>query len=96
MLASELEEVLASLKKREDIVPYMDRLMSVAEIDLRPLPGEMLEVIKQSPDFRALVAGQHPTLLQIESEQQHLELLVYRARADGSYHVAAPRSDASI
>jgi hypothetical protein len=93
MLEAELNGILLSLRRRQDIVPFMDRLISISEIDLRPLPVEMYEVIRQSPDFRELIAGQPPTILQIEAEQGHLELLIYRAVADDSYHIAAPRVD---
>ena len=50
----------------------------------------MWSIITASPDYRELVAGGPPTLLNIAGENEAVELMTYRAEADGRVYMLAP------
>lgn len=91
----ELAPVLAELRSRHDVLPFMDRQIAAADAVFRPLPDEMVDVIAGSPDFRPPAPGSPPVWLQLEGEGGgHAVLIVARPQADGELWVVAPAAKA--
>jgi len=89
-LDTELDARLSELARNHDVAPFMAAWFSMAEMQFRPLPEEMLEILAQSGDYRDLGPGVSPTWLQIASGDEALELILYRADANGLLYVLAP------
>lgn len=87
---SELEAIAGPLRSGHDMLPFMISLHPAAEMQFRPLPGEMQALLEASPDYRPLGPGQGPAWLQIASGDDAAELVVYRARGSGTLYVMAP------
>lgn len=89
-LEAELSLVLADLRRRHDVVPFMKQLMSVDEVQLRLLPAEMRAVLDCSGDFMEPEAGQGPVWLNLFADDEAAEVLLYRAWADDKLYIVAP------
>jgi len=92
-MASPIErEVSAELKRiraREEIIPFLGQLLSAEEAIFRPLPAEMRQIIEGSSDFSALRPGSPSTWLQLEGDDAHGAVVVYRAH-NGCYYILSP------
>lgn len=74
-----------------DVIPFMAQMLPTSDVAFRPLPAEMLEVLRTSPDYASVRPGENPTWFQIAAGDDAVELIVYRAEADGAHYVLAPR-----
>lgn len=90
-LSKELEAVLGRITSGHDVVPFMALMMPTKDVVFRPLPPEMLEILRASPDYASVRPGKQPTWFQIASGADAIELVVYRAETDGVHYVLAPR-----
>lgn len=88
---TEIAAVTADLRRHHDVMLFMNRQHSTADMELRPLPADMLAILRSTPDYSAVEAGGRPVWFQIESEEASAELVVYRA-TDGIFYVMAPIS----
>jgi hypothetical protein len=86
----ELGEVLARLRSQNDVLPFMARLLSAAAARMAPLPADMEAALRESQDYEPIRIGEASCRLQIASGNDHAELMVYRAKADGALYVVAP------
>jgi hypothetical protein len=93
-LSKELDGVLAQISREHDVVPFMAQVLPPADAVFQPLPLDMLEVLRASPDYQSVRPGEQPTWLQIATDDVHVELIVYRAEVDGKHYVLAPRERA--
>lgn len=66
--AEEIARELAIIRSTDDVIPYMMEQVFAAEVEFRPLPADMLSIIRSSPDFRELVPGGRPTRLQFAAK----------------------------
>jgi hypothetical protein len=87
----ELGAELQRIQTREEFIPFLGQLLAVDEVEFRPLPDDMRLIIQSSPDYVSIVPGQQSTWLNVETDDDHAALVVYRA-GDGSFHVLARRS----
>ncbi len=76
---------------REEFIPFLGRMLAVDEVSFRPLPDEMRSIIQDSPDYVSIIPGAPSTWLNLETEDDHAALVIYRA-GNGSYHVLAESS----
>lgn len=87
-LSGELAAVLGQLQRQHDILPFLGELIPAHEARLAPLPDEMLDQLRTSPDFTSIRPGE-PVWLSIAGPDDALDLIVYRAEADGRHYVIA-------
>lgn len=85
----EFSAELARIRLGEDVVPFLDQILTVSEVEFRPLPDEMRAIIQSSNDFVSIVPGSPSTWLHIEGDGANIALVIYRA-GDGSYRVLGP------
>lgn len=90
-LHKELEAVLNRVTGGHDVIPFMAQMLPASDVAFRLLPAEMLEVLRASPDYASVRPGEQPTWFQVASGDDAVELVVYRAEADGAHYVLAPR-----
>ncbi len=90
-LRKELDAVLNRVTGGHDVIPFMAQMLPTSEVAFRPLPVEMLEVLRASPDYASVRPGEQPTWFQVASGDNAVELVIYRAEADGAHYVLAPR-----
>lgn len=90
-LRKELEGVFARLSSEHDVIPFMTQMLRVGEADFRPLPADMLEVLRSSADYQSVRPGERPTWFQVAAGNDALELVIYRAETDGHHYVLAPK-----
>ena len=64
----EISTELARIRVREEVIPFLGEMLTVAEVEFRPLPDEMRAIIQSSPDFVSIVPGAGSTWLNIEGE----------------------------
>ncbi|WP_176593117.1 hypothetical protein [Sphingobium sp. EM0848] len=84
---------MAQVTSRHDVVPFLAKMLPVDGLVFQPLPPEMLEIICSSPDYQSVRPGAQPTWLQIATDDDFVELVVYRAEADGNYYILSPRAE---
>lgn len=72
------------------MVPFMSQMLPTCEIAFQPLPVDMLEILRGSPDYKSVRPGEQPTWFQLASGDEAIELVVYRAETDGAHYVLAP------
>lgn len=82
---------MAQVLSGHDVVPFMAQMLPAADAIFQPLPLDMLEVLRLSADYQSIRPGEQPTWLQIATDDDHVELVVYRAEVDGKHYVLAPR-----
>ncbi len=85
----EVSTELARIRVSEEVIPFFDQILTVAEVEFRPLPDEIRMIIQSSADFVSIVPGAPSTWLHLEANEANIALVVYRA-GDGSYRVLAP------
>ncbi len=91
----ELAPVLAELRARHDVLPFLEDQIPAGEAAFRRMPDEMVDLVASSPDFRAPPRGGAPVWLQLEAEgDRHAVLIVARPEADGELWVIAPAAGA--
>lgn len=90
-LRKELDAVLNHVTGGHDMIPFMAQMMPINEVAFRPLPAEMLELLRASPDYASVRPGEQPTWFQVAAGDEAVELVIYRAEADGAHYVLAPR-----
>jgi hypothetical protein len=81
-IAAELQRITA----REEFIPFLGQLLPVSEVQFSPLPDEMWRIIENSPDYVSIAPGRQSTWLNLETDDDHAVLVIYRA-GDGSFHV---------
>jgi hypothetical protein len=89
-LSKELDDAWAQVSKGHDIVPFMAQMLPAPDTTFRPLPSDMLGVLRSSGDYQSICPGDPPTWLQIVTADAHIALVVYRAEVDGKHYVLAP------
>ncbi|WP_392369311.1 hypothetical protein [Sphingomonas hankookensis] len=89
-LEDELARAHAIVGRQHEIVTCWRTLYHPGELRFTLLPDDMWSIITASPDYRELVAGGPPTLLNIAGENEAVELMTYRAEADGRVYMLAP------
>lgn len=91
----ELAPVLAELRRRHDVLPFLERQLAAGDAVFRRMPDEMVDLIAGSADFRPPAPGSPPVWLQLAGEGGgHAVLVVARPRADGELWVVAPAAGA--
>jgi hypothetical protein len=86
----ELESVFSRLSRGHELVPFMALMLSSEEVTFKLLPPDMLSLLRSSSDYESLQPGAAPTWFQIATTNEMVELVVYRAEADGQHYVLAP------
>ncbi|WP_327754378.1 hypothetical protein VVT58_16040 (plasmid) [Sphingobium sp. SJ10-10] len=89
--ADELELVMARLRAEHDVLPFMQQVFASGEMSLRLLPAEMEAVLLRSGDFQTPAPGSGPVWLQVSTNDDEADLVVYRTLS-GTLYVAAPLS----
>lgn len=93
ILEAELTSVLGRLQAQYDVLPFLERVLPVTDLQISPLPEEMLTQIRNSPDFSSIRPGE-PVWLSFSAPDDGLaELVIYRAEANGRHYVIAPKKD---
>lgn len=85
-----LEKIHAQVRRQYEVVPFLQGSYPVDELEFKPLPGDMLDVIRSSPDFVEPAPGV-PTIFMLESEEQSGGLLILKVAGFGAMLVLAPR-----
>lgn len=80
----------ASISSGHDVVPFMTRMLRSSDAAFKPLPSEMLEILRSSIDYQSLRPGAPPTWLQVAAGNESIEVVVYRAEVDGKHYIFAP------
>lgn len=86
----ELANVMNLLRSGHDMLPFMMGLHPASAMQLRPVPGDMRELLEAASDYLPPAPGEGPVWLQIASGNDAAEMVVYRTRASGMLYVAAP------
>lgn len=92
-LDRELESVLTRLRSGHDILPFMDRLLPSSRVRLAPLPDDMLEQLRVSPDFQSIRPGEPVWIAVAGPNDANLEIVLYRAEATGRHFIISPVRD---
>jgi hypothetical protein len=77
-----------------ELIPWMDRLWQPQELTFRPLPDNMLDLLRASADFTMPGPGQ-PTLLNLAAENGDAGMLVYLHPMSGELYAMVPVAGAS-
>lgn len=64
----EISNELARIRAREEVIPFLGEILTVAEVEFRPLPEEMRTIIQSSADFVSIAPGADSTWLNLEAE----------------------------
>lgn len=88
--SEELAGIMARLRSGHDVLPFMTSHYPVADMQPRPMPDDMQVLLEAAPDYQAVDSGRGPVWLQIASDNDAAELVVYRTRASGNLYVMAP------
>lgn len=89
----ERAKVLEGVRRDRDVVPCVDRLLTLDDVYWRLLPPGMLQLLCTSPDFVSPVVGAPPVTLQLSSGDAAAELVLYRALGDDLIYMLAPGQD---
>ena len=85
-----LQKIHAQVREQYEVVPFLQGTYPVDELEFRPLPGDMLDIIRSSPDFVEPEPGV-PTMFMLESEEQSGGLLIVKVAGFSAMLVLAPR-----
>lgn len=85
----ELEEVMDRLRMDHDVLPFLTQLHPARTMHLLPLPTEMRAIIERSRDYQSPAPGTGPVWLQIDSDDDAAEMVIYRSLS-GELHVVVP------
>ena len=86
----ELQHVLDTVRRREQTIPLLAARYPVGEIEFRPLPAELLDIISASPEYVEIVPGEGPTWIKFIVDGAVFELVVYRTLADDQFYILGP------
>lgn len=86
----ELEPIMAQLRRTHDLLPFLERQLSVGEASFRRLPDEMADVLAASRDFHPPVRGSGAVWFQLLAEDDRTAELVLARTSDGELWVVAP------
>ena len=86
----ELQHVLDTVRRREQTIPLLAARYPVGEIEFRPLPAELLDIISASPEYVEIVPGEGPTWIKFIVDSAVFELVVYRALVDDRFYILGP------
>lgn len=89
-LAAELAAAHRLVARQHELITCWRTMHLPGELHFVPLPGDMWAIITASKDYLEVEAGGPPTLLDIAGEDAAVELIVYRAVADGQVYMLAP------
>ena len=89
---AELDEILGRLRKQHDVVPFLETWHSPSEMELRLFDSGMLAILQASPDWLPPAVGDGPVWLQLEADDRHGQLVIYRATADHNIYALTPSS----
>ena len=89
-LETELAPARRLLARQHEVITCWRTMHLPAELHFVPPPADMWAIITASKDYLAVEAGDPPTLLDIAGEDEAVELMVYRAVADGQVYMLAP------
>lgn len=89
-LESELAVAHRLVARHNEVITCWRTMHFPGELHFVPLPADMWTIITASGDYRELTAGGPPTLLDIAGKDEAVELMVYRAVADGQVYMLAP------
>ncbi len=94
-LEDELATALAIIAKQHEIITCWRTMHLPGELHFVPLPADMWAIITASEDYRELVAGDPPTMLEIANGNDVVQLTTYRAVIDGEVYMLKPISSRS-
>ena len=78
----ELQHALDTVRRREQTISLLAARYPVGEIEFRPLPAELLDIISASPEYVETVPGERPTWIKFIVDGAVFELVVYRPALD--------------
>lgn len=88
-LAAELGAALKRLRSEHDVLPFLEELLPSGAVKLALLPDAMMKQLRTSPDFASIRPGEPVWISLAAPPDAAAELILYRAEADGRYHVVA-------
>lgn len=86
-----LEAMHAQVRRQYEVVPFLGGTYPVDELEFRPLPADMLAIVRTSPDYEEPAAGV-PVMLMLETEEQSGGLMMLKEPVSGSMFVLAPKA----
>lgn len=93
-MTDELEIELAAahrlVARQHEVITCWRRMYVPSELHFVPMPDDMWGIITTSGDYREIVAGGTPTLLNIAGEDEAVEVMVYRAAANDQVYMLVP------
>lgn len=89
--SDELAAVLTRFQSQHEVAPFLEGWHSTSGMSFQPLPLEMEAVLRSSPDYMPPKAGVGPVWLQLETDERHGQLVVYRAIGDEKLYVLVAR-----
>ena len=89
-LAAELNTILRRLRRDHDVLPFLDRMLAVRDVQLALLPDDMMALLASSSDFRSIRPGEPVWIAVSAPPDASAELVIYRAEADARHYVIAP------
>jgi hypothetical protein len=90
-LEAELAAAHRLVAQQHEVITCWRTMHLPGELHFVPLPADMWTIITASEDYRELAAGGPPTLLNIAGEDKAVELMAYRAAANGQVYMLAPK-----
>ena len=90
-LQLELSEALVKIQGLEQNIPLLDKVYKPFEVDFRPMPAGMLDILLTSDDYGEIQPGAEPTWLAITSEAGTIKAVVYRTIDGSAYYVLGPK-----
>lgn len=88
----ELRHVLEAVCRHERTIPLLAQSYSTTKVAFRPMPTELLDIIRTSSDYVEIVPGENPTWIKFIVDDNVLELVVYRTFADDAFYILGPVS----
>jgi len=92
-LDAELAAVLRQLQRQHDVLPFLEEMLSAAGTRLAPLPDDMMDQLRTSPDFASIRPGEPVWISLAAPPDAAAEIVLYRAEANGRHYIVAPSGD---
>lgn len=86
----ELKSTLEAVRRHELTIPLLSARYAAGEVEFRPLPTDLLDIISASPEYVEIVPGEGPTWIKFIVDDNAFELVVYRALADDGFYILGP------
>lgn len=86
---------MARLGSGHDVLPFLARWHAVSNMALQPLPAEMEQILRASPDYREITGGDRPVWVTLSAGEEGGELILYRALTTNLVYVVSPVSSQS-